>query len=109
MKVVPLLIPFWVHCWSILGSIWVPKSAPKLVQKIKCFRSIFGTLFSGLKALQVPLESLLERLMLVLRAPKTRKVWFSHGKITLSANIVFRYFEALEDLLGLMLALLDPL
>ena len=64
--------------------------------------------FSGLKPLQVPLESRLERLMLVLRAPKTRKVWFHYGKITFFANAAFRYFEALEDLLGRMLALLGP-
>ena len=56
----------------------------------------------------MPLESRLEPLMLVLRAPKTKKVWFSVCKITLFANAAFRYFEALEDLLGPMLALLGP-
>ena len=57
-------------------------------------------------ALQVPLESLLERLMLVLRAPKTRKVWFPNRKITLFANVVLQYFEAIDVLLGPILALL---
>ena len=69
------------------------------------FWSIFGTFFSGLNPLQVPLESL-EPLMLVLRAPKTRKVWFYNNKITFFAHAAFRYFEALEDILGRMLALL---
>ena len=91
-----------------MGSILDPKSVPKLTPK-RCFlRLIFGTIFSGLKPLQVPLESRPEPLMLVLRAPKTRKVWFSICKITLFAIAAFRYFEALEDLLGRMLALLGP-
>ena len=67
--------------------------------------------FSGLTALPVPLESLLARLMLVLRAPKTRKVWFSNCTSTLFENVVFRYFEALDvllELLGPILALLGP-
>ena len=64
--------------------------------------------FSGLKALQGPLESRLEPLMLVLRAPKTRKVWLYFCKITFFAHAAFWYFEALEDILGPRLALLSP-
>ena len=56
----------------------------------------------------MPLESRLEPLMLVLRAPKTRKVMFSYTKIALLAHVVFRYFEALEILLGSILAHHDP-
>ena len=56
----------------------------------------------------MPLESHHERLMLVLRAPKTQKVLFSYRKTTLFANAVFRYFEALEILLGNIFALLGP-
>ena len=56
------------------------------------------------EALQVHLESRLERLVLVLRTPESRKVWFSNWKITLFANVVFSYFEALEVLLGSILA-----
>ena len=96
---------------SFLVNFWVrfgPQVGPKTAPNKKCFRSIFGALFSGLKALQVPLESLLERLMLVLRAPKNRKVLFPHWKITLFANVVFRYFEVLQALLGSILALLGP-
>ena len=48
----------------------------------------------------MPLGSLLGRLMLVLEASKTRKVWFLQWKITLFANVVFQSFEALEVLLG---------
>ena len=107
MHVVPLLIPFWVHVWSISGSILAPKSVPNLVPKNK-IQVICWNLFSGLKPLQVPLESRLEPLMLVLRPPKTRKVLFYHCKISFFANVAFRYFEALEDLLGRMLALLGP-
>ena len=70
---------------------------------------MFWNIFSGLKALQVPLESRLEPLMLVLSSHKTRKVWFYYNKTTFFANAVFRYFEALKDLLGPMLALLGPL
>ena len=85
-----------------------PKSVPKLVQKIKNLVNFWNPDFSSLEALQMPLESRLEPLMLVLRAPKTRKVWFYCKKITFFANAAFRYFEALEDLLGPMLALLGP-
>ena len=65
-------------------------------------------LFSGLKALAVPLESRLEPVMPVWRAPKTRKVGFYHDKIIFCANAAFQYFEALEDLRGPRLALLSP-
>ena len=85
-----LLIISWFTFCSFWGPFWNPD-------------------FSILEALQVPLENCLEPLMLVLRAPKTRKVLFYHCKITCSANAAFRYFEALEDLLGRMLALLGPL
>ena len=105
MNVVTLLIPFWVICLSILGSILAPKSVPKLVHKIEFLQVNFqNPFFPGLKALQVTLESLLEPLMLVLGAPKTQKVWFSICKIILFAIAVFRYFEALEVLLGTILA-----
>ena len=56
----------------------------------------------------MPLESRLERRMLVLRAPKTGKVVFSDEKTTLFPNVVFRYYEALKGLLGPILALLGP-
>ena len=56
----------------------------------------------------MPLESRLEPIMLVLRAPKTQKVWFYNRNIKLFAIGAFRYFEALEDLIGPMLALLGP-
>ena len=91
MNVVPRLILFWVHVWSTLGSILGPKSIPKLVRQIHLFRSFFGEPFSsGLIALQVPRESLLERLMLVLGAPKIRKAWFPHWNVTFFAGAVFR-------------------
>ena len=54
----------------------------------------------------MPLGSLLEPLMLFLGASKTRKNKFVHEKLTLVANTVFRYFEALDVLLGSILALL---
>ena len=52
--------------------------------------------FWGLEALQVPLGSLPEPLMLILGASKTRKVWFSHCKITHFENYAFWYFKALD-------------
>ena len=73
MNGVPLLIPVWVHFLLILGSVVAPRSVPKLVQQMKNPVK-FWNLFSGLETLQVPLESRLEPLMLVLRAPKNRKV-----------------------------------
>ena len=107
MRVVPLLILLLVHILLIFGPCWAPN--PRNLSKNSHFSGEFPELvFSGLKALQVPLESLLERPMLVLRTPKTRKVLFSHSKITFVANAVFRYFEVLKALLGSILALLGP-
>ena len=74
-----------------------PKIGSKTCQQINQF---WNPYFSSLEALQLPLENHLEPLMLVLRAPKTQKVWFSICKITLFAIAAFRYFEALEVLLG---------
>ena len=96
MNVVPLLIQFWVKFWCMLGSILGPKSIPKLVKQINVSGQLLEPFFWVLKAIQVPLESLLERLMLVLKAPDTRKVLFSYRKITFFENVVFRYFEALD-------------
>lgn len=87
----------------ILGSVWGPKTSPKLVHKIKHCQ-FWNTVFSSLEALQVTLESHLEPSMLVLRTPKTEQVWFSLCKITIVAIAVFRYFEVLEVLLGTILA-----
>ena len=95
---------------SISGSISRSISGPKLVQKLFYFGSIFGTLFfSGLEAIQVPLQSLPEPLILLLRASKTRKVWFSHGKITLSENDASWYFKVHHALVGVILVHLGPL
>ena len=101
----PMLDQFVVH----VGVYFGPQIGPETnKRKIEIVGSSSGTFFSGLKAL-VPLESILERLMLVLRPPKTRKVWFSGWKITLFANAAFRYFQALEVLLGSILAHHGPL
>ena len=105
MNVVPLLAKFLANFRIHSG----PQIGPRSIPKNLSFQVNFSNLFSGLKPLQVPLESRLEPLMLVLRAPKTRKVWFSNWKITLFANAAFRYFEALEVLLGSILAHHGPL
>ena len=55
-------------------------------------------------ALQVPLGSLPEPLMAILGASKTQKEWFLHCKITLFVNAALHYFEALDVLLGPILA-----
>ena len=55
-------------------------------------------------ALQVPLGSLPEPLMVVLGASKKQKVLFLHLEITLFAYAVFHYFKALDVLLGPILA-----
>ena len=47
-------------------------------------------------ALQVPLGSFPEPLIVVFGASKTQKVWFLHWEITLFVNAVFQYFEALD-------------
>ena len=57
----------------------------------------------------MPVGSLLEPLMIVLGASKTRKIWFSNKKITFFVNVVVRYFEALDVLLGPIFAHLVPI
>ena len=84
-----------------MGSQVCPKTGPTNQKTLVKF---WNPDFLSLEALQVPLESRLEPLMLVLRAPKTRKVWFSVGKITFFAIAAFRAFEALEILFGSILA-----
>ena len=61
-------ISFWSIFWVILGPIWDPKTAPKMIKQTCFFGSVFRMFFWGLKALQVPLGSLPEPLMLLLRA-----------------------------------------
>ena len=82
MHVFPLLIQFWTHFWLISGSILDPKSVPKFVQQIEKSSYFLGLFFSGLKALQVPLESHLEPLMLVLSSHKTREIETHHNSIS---------------------------
>ena len=64
--------------------------------------------FSRLEALQVPLGSLPEPLMLILGSSSAKKIWFSDCKITLFVNAAFWYFEALDVLFGVLLAHLGP-
>ena len=97
---------FFVNLGVHFGSQIRPKTGPK---NKKSQVNFWNPDFSSLEALQVHLESRLEPLMLVLRAPNTRKVWFSSWKITFFANVAFRYFEALEVLLGSILAHHGPL
>ena len=102
------LVPLLGQCLANFGVHSGPKIGPKTNPQKCVFLVDFWIHFLGLKALQVPLESRLEPLMLVLRATKTRKVWFPFGKITLFAIAAFWHFEALEDAIGPMLALLGP-
>ena len=67
-----LVFHFGVHFGSKIGS-----------KTVLFWFHFWNTFFSGLEAIQVPLESLPEPLILLLRASKTRKVWFSNSKITL--------------------------
>ena len=55
-------------------------------------------------ALQVHLGSLREPLMVILGSSKTKKVWLLHWKIVFFVNVVFHYIEALDVLLGPILA-----
>ena len=61
------------------GPYWVPNPFQILTQS-QILINFRNPDFSSLEALQVPLESRLEPLMLVLRAPKTRKVFLFNGK-----------------------------
>ena len=56
--------------------------------------------FSSLEAFQVPLESRLEPLMLVLRNPKTRKVLFSIWNSHFLQMLFFRTLRLLTSFLG---------
>ena len=72
----PISKPFLTNFGTHFGPQMDPKTGPKNWS----FRSIFEPVFSGLKGLQVPLESHLDRHVLVLRAPRTQKEWFSYMK-----------------------------
>ena len=96
----------------ILGSILGPKSVPKWVegQTNHNFQVYFrNPFFRSLEALQVPLGSLPDPLMLVLGPSKTRKVRFLYLKVSFFVNVVFRCFKALDVLLGIILAPLGPI
>ena len=56
----------------------------------------------------MPLVSLPEPLILLLRASKTQKILLSNSKITLFENDAFWYFKALDVLIGIILAHLGP-
>ena len=106
------VIWMWMRFGSRLGPIsnqfWSQFGVPKLLQK-SSENSLFVVPFLnpflwGLEALQVPLGSLPEPLMLILGASKTWKVWFPHRKMTLFENDTFWCFEALHGPLGPILA-----
>ena len=103
---VPFLVQFFVHFGFHFGVHFGSKIGSKTVLFWFHFWNPF---FSGLEALQVPLQSLPEPLILLLRASKTRKVWFSDGKITLFENDAFWYFKVHHALIGVILVHLGPL
>ena len=107
MHVIPRLILYRRHFWQILEPILTPNGSHNWVKKYVFSMSILEPFFSGPEALQVPLESVLERLMLVLIASKTQKILFSNRKTTLFAKAAFRYFQALESILEPIFALLS--
>ena len=101
-------VPFLVHFFIHFGFHFGVHFGSKIDSKTVLFWFHFwNTFFSGLEAIQVPFESLPEPLILLLRASKTRKVWFS-DKITLFENDVSWYFKALDVLIGVILAHLGP-
>ena len=103
---VPFWVQFSVHFVFHFGVQFGSKNDSKTVLFWFHFWNPF---FSGLEAIQVPLESLPEPLILLLRASKTRKVWFSHRKITLFENDAFWYFKVHHALIGVILVHLGPL
>ena len=67
---------FWSSCWSILGSISGSISAPKLVQKLFFWGSIFGTLsFEVLKVFKCLLGAFLSLLCSSWEASGPQKPW----------------------------------
>ena len=106
---VPIVF-FVCHCLSICAlRFWVPNRPQNLLNTSICYVHFWNPCFWDLETLPVPLGNLLEPLMLVLGASKTRKVLFLHWEIQLFVNVVFRYVEALDVLLGSILVLLGPL
>ena len=103
---VPFWVQFSVHFVFHFGVHFGSKIGSKTVLFWFHFWNPF---FWGLEALQVPLESLPEPLILLLRASKTRKVWFSYCKITLFENDAFWYFKVHHALIGVILVHLGPL
>ena len=71
----------WFFC-KLWGPFWICNRLQNRSTKAKKLVNFWNPDVSGLEALQVPLESRLEPLMRVLRAPKTRKIWFSHRGIS---------------------------
>ena len=68
---------FWSSFWSILGSISVSISAPKLVQKLFLFGSIFGTLsFEVLKLFKCLLGAFLNLSYSSWEPPRREKYGF---------------------------------
>ena len=100
---------FYFSSSVLCGVHFGPHICYKTNPKNLIFASISGIVFWGFGALQVPLGSLPEPLMIVLGASKTRKVLFLYWKIILFEIVVFRYLEALDVLLGFILAPLGPI
>ena len=106
---IPISVPFWVQ-FSVhfVFHFGVPFGSKIGSKTVLFWFHFWNPFFSGLGALQVPLESLPEPLILLFRDSKTRKVWFSRCKITLSENDAFWYLKALDVLIGVILAHLGP-
>ena len=97
----------------ISNQFWNQFGVPKLPQKWS-EKSFFLVTFLkpfvwGLEALQVPLGSLPEPLMLILAASKTRKVWFFIVKQHFWKMILFGALKLFMALLGPSWLLLGPI